>query len=207
MREIELLIVGGGPAGQAAALTAAAYAVETLLVDEGPIPPSWMTRQVPYWYGERLPVNRSDDEVHARFLAARPGLADARQQGADVRIGTTCWGLFEGNVAGLYDGATAELVRAQQIILATGSTDIPLAFTGRTLPGVLGGLAALDLLATHGSLGGPRVVVLGAGSLGMAVTQQALAAGHTVVAIADVAAEPTVDAATRAALEAAGVEL
>jgi thioredoxin reductase len=206
MREVDLLIVGGGPAGQAAALTGAAHAVEALLVDEGPIPPSWMSRQVPYWYGERSPVDRSDDDIRGRYLDARPKLARAHELGVDVRIGTTCWGLFDGQIAGLYDGARAELVRWRQVILATGSTDMPLAFPGRSLPGVLGGLAALDLLATRGSLGGSRVVVLGAGMLGLEVARRARDVGHTVVAIADIATEPAGDPAMLAELESSGVE-
>ncbi len=156
-RTVDLLIIGGGPAGQAAARTAAEAGVQTLLIDEGPLPRAWMERQVPRWYGERLPeadASSHADDRHERYCAARPGLLAAQAAGADVRLNHACWGLFDGGVAGIYDITTntAWLLTARQTIIATGSIDMPLPFQGRTLPGVLGGLAALDLLDTHGPM-------------------------------------------------------
>lgn len=207
MRTVELLVIGGGPAGQAAAVTAAELGVQVLLVDEGPIRQSWMARQVPRWYGERLPELLPPDEAERRYRAARPGLAEAEQLGVEVRLGCACWGLFPGLLAGLYDGEQVQLVQARQIILATGSIEQPLPFSGWTLPGVLGGLGALDLLEAHGRLAGQRLVVLGAGSLGLSVARGALAAGHDVVAVADVAPQAFDDSAEWQDLAEHGVEL
>lgn len=215
---IDLLIIGGGPAGQAAAQTAAAAGVQTLLIDEGPLPRSWMERQVPRWYGERLPDTSavSADERRARYLAARPGLLAAQAAGADVRLNHACWGLFDGGVAGIYDLAanTAWLLTARQTIIATGSIDMPLPFQGRSLPGVVGGLAALDLLQADGTLGAgsQRIVILGANPLGLEVARRAQQAGYTIVAIADIDSDAfdsagTTDPALLADLEAGGTDL
>jgi thioredoxin reductase len=204
MQQVELLVIGGGPAGQAAAITAARRGVQTILVDERPVATGWMRRQVPYWYGERVPGS-----VPAG-LDLLPDIGDISRLGVDVRSGHACWGVFDGSVAGIYDGARTWLVQAQQLVLATGSGDIPLAFPGWTLPGVLGATAALDLLATRGSMGGrssERVVILGSGALALEVARAARGAGHRVAAIVEIGPEPTGDPATIGALADDGVDV
>jgi thioredoxin reductase len=207
MEHVELLVIGGGAAGQSAAIHAAKFDIRTLLVDEGPIQSEWMSRQVPRWYGERLPQTAHPEDARNQFLSSRPGLGEARDHGVDVRIGCTCWGLFEGRIAGLYDGEQAWFLQAQNILLATGSYEHPLPFIGRSLPGVLGGLGALDLLETQGTLGGERVVVVGSGDFGLEVARKCLEAGHEVAAIVDVHSAPLGDHSRLKTLEQSGVEV
>jgi thioredoxin reductase len=204
MEAVELLVIGGGPAGRAAATAAAQRGVQTMLVDEAPVPAGWMARQVPRWYGERVPADQpaGNDTL--------PDLDGSARLGVDVRVRHACWGVFDGGVAGLFDGERTWLVRARQLILATGSADIPLAFPGWTLPGVLGATAALDLLATRGSLGGrrsERVVILGSGALALEVARSARSAGQQIVAIVEIGPQPTGDPDTLDALGDDGVDV
>jgi thioredoxin reductase len=144
-----------------------------------------MRRNIPYWYGERLdtiPLRRRIGSAEMEDDLARLGEA-----GVDVRPHTACWGAFDGRIVGLFNhmAETTELVQAERLIIATGAGDVGLAFPGWTLPGVIGGVAALDRIDAAGSLGGRRVVVLGAGALGRRCAAAARAAGHEVVAIVD----------------------
>ncbi|MGH2585007.1 MAG: FAD-dependent oxidoreductase, partial [Dehalococcoidia bacterium] len=108
-------------------------------------------------------------------------------------------------VIGLYDGNETWLVQARQVILATGTTDLHLAFPGWTLGGVLGGGGALHLLDLYGRIDARRMVVLGSGNLGLTVARRALDAGIEVAAIVEIEREVQGDAALRDTLADAGV--
>lgn len=205
MQEVELVVVGGGPAGSAAARTAAALGVETLLVDENPLDPAYLQRNVPRWYGSRLPAGGATAALVYRWLASRPDLQQAAEAGAEVLTQHAAWGIFPVRVVGLYDGQQTWLVRAGQIILATGTTDLHLAFPGWTLGGVLGGGGALHLLDLYGRLDARRMVVLGSGNLGLIVAQRARASGIEVAGIVAIEREVGGDPALRDALADAGI--
>src|SRR5690348_14173864 len=91
----DLLIVGAGPAGIAAALTAASGGVRVTLVDENPVPLQTMGEDVPLHFGGRMaPTVANRNAVLESILRARPELAEAIDGGVDVRLGTAAWGLF-----------------------------------------------------------------------------------------------------------------
>src|SRR5207248_10974810 len=150
----------------------------TILLDENPPQPAWWHRNVPRWYGGRGAGRRLMADGAYRWLAARPGLQRAAAAGVEVLTQHAVWGAFYSGkpTLGVFDGASTWPVQAQQVILATGTTDLHLAFPGWTLGGVLGGGGALDLLATYGHLdGGRRMVILGSGKLAGAVADAARA--------------------------------
>jgi thioredoxin reductase len=207
VRDVELVVVGGGPAGCAAAVTAAALGVETLLVDENPLDAASLQRNVPNWYGSRLPAGGATSQRVYRWLAARPALHDAAAAGAEVLTQHTVWGIFPGRVLGLSDGARTRLVRARAVILATGATDLHLAFLGWTLAGVLGGGGALQLFDLYGYLPARRMLILGSGNVALAVAERALAAGIAIAGMVEIGDAPQGDAGGLAALRAAGVPL
>ena len=208
MREVQLVVVGAGVAGVSAALAAARPGVKTLLVDEHPLGMAAYRRNVPYWFGPRAGARAARAPDVYRWIEAHPQLRAAVAAGVDVRAACSVWGIFpddDGSVVGLFDGRATELVRARAVILATGATDLHLAFPGWTLGGVLGGLGALSLLETSGYLEARRLLVLGTGNLALEVAQRARGAGIQVVGLVDV--EPVIEGdPTRAAeLESAGV--
>ena len=205
MRDVELLVVGGGPAGSAAALTAAELGVQTLLVDENPLDPVYLQRNVPHWYGSRLPAPGACSQTVSRWLSSRPSLRQAAAAGAEVLTRHAVWGTFPGHVVGVYDGTRTWLVRARELVLATGAADLPLAFPGWTLAGVLGGLGALHLLDLYGRLDARRMVILGSGNLGMTVARWAIEAGVEIAGIVEIEGKAQGDAALRDALAGAGV--
>ena len=51
---VPLLVVGGGPAGVAAAIAAAASGVATMLIEEQPVPSDLMALDVPLHFGQRM---------------------------------------------------------------------------------------------------------------------------------------------------------
>jgi thioredoxin reductase len=171
--ETDLLIIGAGPAGMAAALTAASagQGVRVTLVDENPIPLKTMGEDVPLHFGGRMAATLANQNaVLEHILEANPQILEAMEAGVDVRLGTAVWGVFPplptaawigGSVAGLADPDRVYLVRFKQLIVATGRRDMGLAFAGWQRPGVMGVSAAYRLATTYDALESKVAVLVG----------------------------------------------
>jgi thioredoxin reductase/bacterioferritin-associated ferredoxin len=175
----DLVIVGAGPAGMAAATLAARAGIGTLLVDEQPGPGGQIYRAVTetpltdrrklgddYWAGEAL----------ARAFAA---------SGATYLSDTTVWSIARDREIGLSSSGAARLIRARRIILATGAQERPFPIPGWTLPGVMTAGAAQILLKTTGMVPRGRLVLAGTGPLLWLLAWQYLNVGAEIGAILD----------------------
>ncbi len=91
----DLLIVGAGPAGIAAALEAAGRGIRVTLVDVNPGPLETMGEDVPLHFGNRMSaVAGNANAMLKAMLEARPELGDALEAGIDVKLGTAVWASF-----------------------------------------------------------------------------------------------------------------
>jgi thioredoxin reductase len=170
----DILIVGAGPAGLSAALTAAGRGAHVTLVDENPIGLRTMGEDVPLHFGGRMaPTVANRNAIFEQMVAARPDLLQALDAGVDVRLGSAVWGLFPphptarwlgGPVAGLADADNVYLMRFKQAIVATGRRDMGLAFAGWERPGVMGISAAYRLATTYAALDCKVAVLVGSGA-------------------------------------------
>lgn len=201
----QLLVVGAGPAGLAAALAAAAAGEQVVLVDENPVPAETMGDDVPQFFGGRMTgAARNRGAMMEAYVASDPAIEQAFDAGIDVRLGTVCWGLYAngpsvgwlpGPVAGLSDGERSWIMGAERIIVAAGRRDMGLAFDGWAQPGVMGMEAAVRLAARYGALDVRRAVVLGSTTEAVTGAARLAALGVEIVAVVEPGA---------AALEAAG---
>jgi thioredoxin reductase/bacterioferritin-associated ferredoxin len=186
----DIAVLGGGPAGMAAATEAAARGARTVLLEESPLPGGQVYRAPPQGYVAKPDRDRRDGDALRAALAA----SDAK-----VRTGCRVWGLGggplvpEGGEALPFtlsalgaDGVPFE-VSARALILCCGTHERIIPFPGWTLPGVIGLAAATILLKAQGVLPGRRAVIAGAGPLLYAVAAKVLAGGGTVAAVADAA--------------------
>jgi NADPH-dependent 2,4-dienoyl-CoA reductase/sulfur reductase-like enzyme len=194
MTQCELLVVGAGPAGLAAATTAAALGVNVMLLDEQPAPGGQIYRAITttpvtdrrilgedYWHGTSLvePFRASA----ARYVPGATVWAVERVSG-----GTGMDAGADGNAdAGIASDAPfdvaysiekqAHMVRARRILLATGAQERPFPIPGWTLPGVLTAGGAQILLKSAGLVPSSRTVLAGSGPLLYLVAWQYLNAG------------------------------
>jgi len=213
----DLLVVGAGPAGLAAAIAAAGHGASVVLADENPIAPETMGDDIPLHFGQRMSgAVRNRTAMTEAMLASEPTLADAMEAGVDVRLGTAVWGLYAngpsvgwlpGKVAGLSDGEASWMLGFKAAIVATGRRDMGLAFPGWQLPGVMGATAAERLASRYGALDARRAVVLGTGAEALLAALALRRAGVEVAAVVEQASEPIGPAALLDALAAAGVPL
>jgi pyruvate/2-oxoglutarate dehydrogenase complex dihydrolipoamide dehydrogenase (E3) component len=197
MREVDLLIIGAGPAGLAAAFEAKAIGIAPVVIDENPLEEAWFRRQIPLFFGDRAAGSASiDGNVVYRWLE-RPPIKAALEAGIEVLPQHASWGVFkplqgEGFApvtVGVHHGGETSLWSARQLIIATGAADLPFAFPGWELGGVLGGLGALRLFDTFGRLDAQRMVVAGSGALAAAVVGAAEERGIEVVAVVEIGSE------------------
>jgi len=196
----QLLVIGAGPAGLAAAIAAAEAGLSVVLVDENPVPAALMGLDVPLFYGQRMnPAVQEDARMVERIVAATPAIETAFDAGVDVRLGVTAWGTFANGaalnalparVAGLADGTKCWMCGFDALILATGARDLVLGFEGIDQPGVMGARALHSLLARYDAFDGKRLVILGSGDLAATTALAALDRGLEVAALIEPLAEP-----------------
>lgn len=196
----QVLVIGAGPAGIAAAIEASRLGAKVILIDENPVEPALMALDAPLYYGGRMTAGvQHQGRVLEQMIAASPELEHAMELGIDVRLSTTAWGLYSNGeslralpeqMIGLADAAHSWMCGFDKLIIATGARDIAFAFPGWDQPGVLGANGLRALLSRYDAFSGRRVLVLGSGALAMSVTQQALSHGLEVAAVVEVLDQP-----------------
>jgi thioredoxin reductase len=216
-RRVEVLIIGGGPAGASAAIEAARGGAAVLLVDENPVEPGLMGLDTPLFFGGRYTnAVHAPERLTAQVFAANPLLEEAMAAGAEIELGLACWGAFTsgyglkslpGSIAGLADARMTTMVGFERIIIATGARDVAFSFPGWDRPGVMGARALASLLHTYDVFAGRRLVILGSGELGLQTALLALGRGLEVAAIVEVEDAVQGPAALAAEIAARGVQI
>lgn len=187
MEHWEVVVVGGGPAGLAAAIEAARAGCRVLAIDENDRPGGQLFKQIHKFFGSKA----HSAGVRGMDIGTRL-LEDTVAAGVTVWLSSTAVGLFKGNelsvVRTLPDGEKRTLtVRAERLLLACGGAENAAPFEGWTLPGVMGAGAAQTMINVNRVLPGRRVLMLGSGNVGLIVSYQLLQAGAEVVALVEAA--------------------
>lgn len=175
----DLVVVGAGPAGMSAALTAASLGLKTVLLDEQPRPGGQIYRNVTA-VNPQVAALLGNDYLHGRSLAER--LLNSK---VELRHNSTVWDVARDlTVTALAEGNSFQ-VRAPQLIAATGSMERASPLPGWTLPGVFNAGAAQIALKSSGSVPSGPVVLAGGGPLLLLVACQLLDAGVMVAGIVE----------------------
>ncbi len=166
----DVLIVGAGPAGMAAAVAASARAESVAVVDDNPGPGGQIWRD-----GERKPPSLEAATWFNRLRAARVETLDATQV-----LGPLGPGLLLAET----EGRAIEL-RYGRLVVATGARELFLPFPGWTLPNVMGAGGLQAMVKSGLSIAGKRVVVAGSGPLLLAVAAYLAKRGSRVRLVAE----------------------
>jgi thioredoxin reductase len=214
-RDVPVVVVGAGVAGVAAAIEVARAGVDVLLVDENPVDNDMMAMDIPLYFGQRMqPSVRNRALMLQRTVEANPALAHAHEAGVDVQLGTYVWGAFvngptvrelEAPMLGLADERRSWLVGYERLIVAAGARDVVLGFPGWERAGVMGANGACSLLTRYRALAARRMVVIGAGGLGLGTAALALEHGVEVAGVVEVGDRVRGDGETARSLARRGV--
>jgi NADPH-dependent 2,4-dienoyl-CoA reductase/sulfur reductase-like enzyme len=175
----DFLVIGAGPAGMAAAATAARLGVSTMLVDEQPAPGGQIYRNVES-RGENASGVAQADWARGAALAK-----EFRASGAGYQPGMQVWQLERDRKVYVTDGAKASCITARRVLIATGAMERPLPIAGWTLPGVMTVGAAQILYKSSQWVPHAGTWIAGSGPLLWLYAAQALEAGGKFEGILD----------------------
>jgi heterotetrameric sarcosine oxidase alpha subunit len=204
----DLLVIGGGPAGLAAALNAGRAGLRVIVADE-----DWLL-------GGRLLAERHEIDGLPGHQWARTAVSElASMPNVIVLNRTLVFGAYDGREYGALEHVSDHIpaaapgrprqrlwkIVARRAILATGAIERPLVFGGNDRPGVMTASAVAAYINRFAALPGKRAVVFTTADSGWTAAEDLIAAGIEVSAIIDARTDPQLAAAMR--MRRAGIEV
>ncbi|MEM5527953.1 2Fe-2S iron-sulfur cluster-binding protein [Gammaproteobacteria bacterium AS21] len=170
----DVVVVGSGPAGLNAAITAAQAGATVLLVEEQPV------------LGGSLTYHRFDEEgVQALALKEQLLTQVAQNERIKVLVNASCNGWFTDNYLPVIQGNRMFKVRARECIVASGSFEQHVVFRNNDLPGIMMSSAAMRLMKHYAVKPGDNAVVLTGNDDGYLTALELLEQGVKVAAVVD----------------------
>jgi len=171
LAQCDLLVIGAGPAGMAAALAAAPSGMAIVLVDDNPAPGGQIWRDGP--------------DAHIPPAARHMREQLARRANVRLHLGTRVLSAPAPGQLLLEDAERGWCLGWQKLILCNGARELLLPFPGWTLPGVTGAGGLQALIKGGMPVADQRIVVAGTGPLLLAAAASARQAGARVIHIAE----------------------
>jgi NADPH-dependent 2,4-dienoyl-CoA reductase/sulfur reductase-like enzyme len=182
LKKIELLIIGAGPAGLAAAIEAVRAGASVTIMDENPRVGGQIFRQLHDGFVAADPKALGHDYQRGQTLLAE---FDSVKSRVEYLAGALVWGIFENNELAILRGENSCSVRFRKLIISSGAYDRPVPFPGWTLPGVFTAGGAQSLVKTQRVMPGENMLLVGSGPLQLALANQIADAGGKVAAIVE----------------------
>ncbi len=184
MKTTEILVIGGGPAGLSAAIEAASLGAEVTVLDSDLKLGGQLIKQTHKFFGSK------EEHAGTRGLSIADILFEElehHQESGKVKVlsNATATGYYKEDGVVSYVVGEEEYVRIKpkKIIMATGAQERLIPFPNNDLPGVYGAGAIQTLMNVYGVAPGDKVLMVGAGNIGLIVSYQLMQAGVEIVGI------------------------
>jgi thioredoxin reductase len=180
----DVVIIGAGPAGLAAATRLAEAGLRVVVLDEQQRVGGQIMRQPP----TEFRVREWMDDATYRPLKALVAGAEAESR-IDWKLGCAVWGVFRSTLPrGGFDvryvqGKRSETLYSPRVLVAAGCIEMPAPFPGWQLPGVMGAGALQSFYKSQQLVVGRRIVLAGSHPLLLVVAQQLARAGGQVAGV------------------------
>jgi hydrogen cyanide synthase HcnB len=134
LKKADLVIVGAGPGGLAAAIEAAKYGMDIIIIDENPEVGGQIYRQFNPGLRAADPNLLGNDFKKGQKLLKE---LEAQQNHIEFLNEALVWGLFDKHLLTYQQQQTSASLKYKYLILAIGAYERPVPFPGWTLPGVI----------------------------------------------------------------------
>ena len=178
----DMLVIGAGPGGLAAAEAAASLGADVLLLDERKFPGG-------QFYKQTVP-DLNQEALDRQQRNGAKAIAAALDAGARMIGDAAVWGVFDGPVFCVEASGTALTVLPKAAVVATGAYERPRIVPGWEIPGVMTTGAAQTFWRSYRSLPGRKLAFAGNGPLNFQVALEMSRAGAEVALVAEAAASP-----------------
>jgi NADPH-dependent 2,4-dienoyl-CoA reductase/sulfur reductase-like enzyme len=180
VNRFDLVIIGGGPAGLAAAVQARRLGLTVALVDEQAAPGGQIYRAVEQAEADGRAAALGEEYRHGL------GLARAfRASGAWHYASHQVWQVERDGRVFATDGSASKLIEGRRVLVAVGALERPVPIRGWTLPGVMTVGAAQILHKTIGLLPDAGVWIAGSGPLALHFAVEVVRAGGRIAGFLD----------------------
>jgi NADPH-dependent 2,4-dienoyl-CoA reductase/sulfur reductase-like enzyme/Fe-S-cluster-containing hydrogenase component 2 len=180
VKEVDVLIIGGGPAGLSAAIELGKLGVNTLIVDDKDRLGGKLVLQTHKFFG-----SVKDSHAGTRGFEIGKILQDELLSLSSVEIwlNTTAVAVFSDHIVGVIKENQYQKIKPKKLLVTTGAREKMLSFPGNTLPGVYGAGAFQTLVNRDLVKSSEKVLIVGGGNVGLIAGYHAIQADIAVVAL------------------------
>lgn len=180
MLQTEVAVIGAGPAGLCAAVSARSCGARVTVIDRGEKPGGQLVKQTHKFFGsEEHYAGKRGVEIASLLSDLAASLC------VPILCNATALGYYDDRVILVERDDWVFKLKAERLIVATGASERMLPFPGNDLPGVYGAGAVQTLMNVHGVRPGRCAVMVGAGNIGLIVAYQLVQAGVEVKAVVE----------------------
>ncbi|MGM0608345.1 MAG: NAD(P)/FAD-dependent oxidoreductase [Candidatus Muiribacteriota bacterium] len=179
-KKYNIVIIGAGPAGLCAAVEASNYTDKILIVDENIKPGGQLAKQTHKFFGSK---NHFASVRGVRICDEL--LEKVKNEKITFMPETSTVGFYKPDILILETREKLIKIQAQKFIFATGAMENMINFENNDMPGVYGAGAVQTLMNLYGVKPAQKVLMIGAGNIGLIVSYQLLQAGVEVEAVVE----------------------
>lgn len=184
IKKTDILVVGGGAAGLSAAAEAASCGAKVMVLDSDLHMGGQLVKQTHKFFGSK------DEHAGTRGFKIADLLMEEIKSHKDkisLFTNTSAIGYYknDGIVTIMHGEDEYYKVLPKKMIMATGAQERMLPFPNNDLPGVVGAGAVQTLMNVYGVVPGEKVLMVGAGNIGLIVSYQLTQAGVKVVGLVE----------------------
>jgi len=177
----DIIVIGAGPAGLNAAITAKQYGAEVIVVDE-------RKDAGGQYFKPRSPGFRGFSKLDRQHLEGKGLRQKAEQLGVHVYTGQTVW--YARKEAEIFEIRSVSedqqiCLKSRSIIICTGAFEIPKIVPGWTLPGVMTIGAGQTMARRYGVAPRGKILIAGNGPLGLQLAHELVQLDHTEITLAE----------------------